>query len=120
MKATEFCYWLQGLFELADPHTLTKQQVECISKHLALTEALARDDSPAAVRQFTAWLRVSMDWLDGSVPEQVLKVRTKLAECFAHAIDKQYGPDAHLDVIHDGQPPHLRPVDPDARIRPRC
>jgi hypothetical protein len=34
----------------------------------------------------------------------------KLAECFAHAIDKQYGPDAHLDVIHNG----------DGDEKPRC
>jgi len=110
MKATEFCYWLQGLFELADPLTLSQQQVECISKHLALTEALTHDDSPALVRQFTEWLRVSLEWLDGNRADQVIKVRAKLAECFAHAIDKQYGPDAHLDVIHNG----------DGDEKPRC
>ena len=120
MKATEFCYWLQGLFELADPLTLNEQQIGCITKHLALTEALRHDNSPALVLQFTKWLRASLDWFDGSVPDQVAKVRTKLAECFAHEIDKQYGPDEHLNAIHNGQPPHLRPVDPKARIRPRC
>lgn len=41
MKATEFCYWLQGFFELnqaAEQYTkqLTPEQVEIIQRHLAL------------------------------------------------------------------------------------
>lgn len=41
MKATEFCYWLQGYFEIdqasATPgNSLTGQQVELIQRHLAL------------------------------------------------------------------------------------
>lgn len=41
MKATEFCYWLQGYFELKSEATkpqshLTAEQVETIQRHLAL------------------------------------------------------------------------------------
>lgn len=41
MKATEFCYWLQGYFELDQASTkpgnaLTGEQVEVIQRHLAL------------------------------------------------------------------------------------
>lgn len=41
MKATEFCYWLQGYFEIhgasATPgNALTGEQVELIQRHLAL------------------------------------------------------------------------------------
>jgi hypothetical protein len=41
MKATEFCYWLQGYFEIdqasAKPgNALTGEQVEIIQRHLAL------------------------------------------------------------------------------------
>lgn len=36
MKATEFCYWLQGLFELSDSKTLTEEQVTKIKNHLKL------------------------------------------------------------------------------------
>lgn len=36
MKAVEFCYWLQGMFELNKPETLDKHQVELIEKHLAM------------------------------------------------------------------------------------
>lgn len=34
MKATEFCYWLQGMFELADPERLDSHQTDLIKKHL--------------------------------------------------------------------------------------
>lgn len=34
MKSTEFCYWLQGMFELADPETLDEHQTELIKRHL--------------------------------------------------------------------------------------
>ncbi|AXQ69167.1 hypothetical protein HOU02_gp558 [Caulobacter phage CcrBL9] len=34
MKTHEFCYWLQGLFEIADPKTLDENQVRIIRAHL--------------------------------------------------------------------------------------
>ena len=36
MKASEFCYWLQGMFELSNPQELNKQQTTQIKRHLAL------------------------------------------------------------------------------------
>jgi hypothetical protein len=37
MKSRDFCYWLQGFFELSvDKPTLAPAQVECIQRHLAL------------------------------------------------------------------------------------
>ena len=36
MKATEFCYWLQGMFELAEPKSLDEQQTDLIKRHLAM------------------------------------------------------------------------------------
>jgi hypothetical protein len=41
MKATEFCYWLQGYFELDQAsskpgNSLSDEQVEVIQRHLAL------------------------------------------------------------------------------------
>lgn len=36
MKSVEFCYWLQGLFELGKPETLNAEQTELIKKHLAM------------------------------------------------------------------------------------
>ena len=34
MKATEFCYWLQGMFELGDVKTLNEDQTEKVKNHL--------------------------------------------------------------------------------------
>lgn len=36
MKAVEFCYWLQGHFELSGKTELTPFQVQQIKNHLAL------------------------------------------------------------------------------------
>lgn len=36
MKSVEFCYWLQGLFELSNPRTLNTEQTKQIRQHLAL------------------------------------------------------------------------------------
>ncbi len=36
MDSMQFCYWLQGLFELADPKILTEKQLEVIKEHLNL------------------------------------------------------------------------------------
>ena len=36
MTSRDFAYWLQGLFELADPKTLNEKQTELIKRHLNL------------------------------------------------------------------------------------
>jgi len=51
MKTTEFCYWLQGFFELYDAsgepnRSLSPQQVQIIKNHLALT--FKHDNDPQA------------------------------------------------------------------------
>ena len=37
MTTDNFCYWLQGFFELTDSSELTPEQVEMIKEHLSLT-----------------------------------------------------------------------------------
>lgn len=34
MKSQEFCYWMQGLFELAEPVELNAKQTDLIKRHL--------------------------------------------------------------------------------------
>jgi hypothetical protein len=36
MKSRDFCYWLQGFFELAEPVTLTPTRVQMIRNHLSM------------------------------------------------------------------------------------
>lgn len=47
MKASEFCYWLQGYFELAQTNHVTRDQVDVIKRHLALV--FVHDLDPAQV-----------------------------------------------------------------------
>lgn len=36
MTSRDFCYWLQGYFEMGGKGGLTAEQTECIERHLAL------------------------------------------------------------------------------------
>ncbi len=36
MHPKDFCYWLQGMFELSDPKLLDAKQTDLIKRHLAL------------------------------------------------------------------------------------
>lgn len=51
MNATEFCYWLQGLFELAEPTELNAEQTDMIRKHLAMAFLHDIDKRPSSEEQ---------------------------------------------------------------------
>jgi hypothetical protein len=36
MTSRDFCYWLQGFFEIADAVTMDRMQVEMVRRHLNL------------------------------------------------------------------------------------
>jgi hypothetical protein len=36
MTSRDFCFWIQGLFELCEPKTLDERQTALIRQHLAL------------------------------------------------------------------------------------
>lgn len=36
MTSRDFCYWLQGVFEVANPQALDARQTEMIRRHLSL------------------------------------------------------------------------------------
>ena len=36
MTSRDFCFWLQGLFELQNPHELNGLQTSAVKRHLAL------------------------------------------------------------------------------------
>lgn len=38
MNSDQFCYWLQGFFELTDAKEVNQKQVEVIKEHLNLVE----------------------------------------------------------------------------------
>jgi hypothetical protein len=45
MKAVEFCYWLQGLFEINTVNELNENQVNVIYKHLQMVFVHEKEDS---------------------------------------------------------------------------
>jgi hypothetical protein len=51
MRSTEFCYWLQGLFEVAEPDTLNAKQVDLIRRHLNMVFLHEIDASYPAEQQ---------------------------------------------------------------------
>ena len=36
MTSRDFCYWLQGYFEIEDPEEVNSKQLDMIQKHLSL------------------------------------------------------------------------------------
>ena len=36
MTSRDFCYWLQGYFEVSEPKEISEKQTQMIKKHLAL------------------------------------------------------------------------------------
>lgn len=51
MKAVEFCYWLQGNFEVANVKSFDEAQTDQIRKHLALVFKHEIDPSYPAKQQ---------------------------------------------------------------------
>lgn len=51
MKAVEFCYWLQGLFEVGEPQTLNAKQTDLIKRHLNMVFEHEIDPSYPAEQQ---------------------------------------------------------------------
>lgn len=46
MTSTQFCFWLQGFFEMSDPTLMTEAQTEMLKRHLALV--FIHDIDPSA------------------------------------------------------------------------
>lgn len=52
MTSRDFCYWLQGYFEIAQPTSLTSDQLEMIKNHLKMVFAYDLDKTvPAEVSE---------------------------------------------------------------------
>jgi hypothetical protein len=100
MKAVEFCYWLQGYFELSEegePRALTSKQIACVKAHLAL---VAKVD-PAHDNMFVEWLGGYLDMPPDM--SRFAKIKRMLASQFQHVVDPSYGGDKEvLQSIHDG------------------
>lgn len=72
MKPEEFCYWLQGYFEMSESKTLDERQVEVLKNHLNLVFTHSIDPS----------------YLEGLSPQDAEKKKVLLDS--AHAGKPQY------------------------------
>lgn len=70
MKSTEFCHWLNGMFELSNPTTINQHQTGLIKKHLEMV--FAYEDRPLP---FCSFLK---GYLTISKPEQIGVEETQL------------------------------------------
>ena len=107
MTSRDFCYWLQGPFEVTDLKSLTVEQVEIIDKHLNMVFEYEKKIEI----NFCIWLRGFMD-AQGPVigpmtTENTQMIKDKLNGVFTHVIDPLYGDKAmqdKLNAIHNGKP----------------
>lgn len=72
MKSVEFCYWLQGLFELAKPTTLDLEQTDLIKRHLGMVFHHEIDPSYG-----NADVQTALNNLHGNKPDQLPKIGGK-------------------------------------------
>lgn len=103
MNAREFCYWLQGAFELCGMAEIDGARAAQIKAHLAL---VAKCD-PNHRNTFVTWLDLTMNdggyYAKGMTARDVEMVGKLLAAQFQHEIDPSYGGDsAALQAAHDG------------------
>jgi hypothetical protein len=106
MKSSEFAYWLQGWFELQEPHYAGATQTALMRAHLALV--FACDPTPSG---FCCWLR---NWFHHENPpvlgdESITAIRDELQKEFIHVIDPSYPNQDVLNAIHGSVTPAGRP-----------
>ena len=85
MTNQEFCYWLQGYFEIAKIKTLTKEQV------LLINGSLKKINEPLGY--FTTWLAdilsfvISKQYHQGLMSFLLVEIINRLNTVFDHVID---------------------------------
>jgi len=146
MRSVEFCYWLQGFFELSHltegvyaSHTdgkpaattlfLQKPHYQCIQDHINLVKTY----EGAKVLPFVHWLEgciagylvssaATNDYDAAPAFAQAVditkEIQTRLGNLFAHEIDPSYGKDKQdaMNQAHTGTRPS-RIHDSDRRLR---
>ena len=65
MQSRDFCFWLQGFFEIANPQELDQQQTKIIRQHLAL---VFRHEIDPSMPDPTGELQKIHDFGTGSPP----------------------------------------------------
>lgn len=110
MKSTEFCYWLQGYFEIAGPEaTLDRPgSLDLMTRHLELVRHHQGSGASSESARFCLWfegfIEASRDLTpDGFGLSATRIIRSKLSDAFLLEIDPSYGDadtDAQRSSIH--------------------
>ena len=119
MRATEFCYWLQGYLLLAECGTLNRKQIGMVKARLDLVFKYANlaHAKPSVASNFCYLL-------DGMISTggcEVALIKSELNKCFLHEIDPSYGDNVQdvLNEIHSGNTKPLTDED-DNPVVMRC
>lgn len=100
MKSVDFCYWLQGWFELFTPEKISSEQVKTIKAHLDLVY----EHNSKEMLPFCAELQGLFQFTSLTEFDEVLtqKIKERLSDTFLNHIDSRYSPHQHalLDTIH--------------------
>jgi hypothetical protein len=111
MRQRDFCFWLQGAFELYAPVGLGEAQVDCVRKHLDLVRESQKDvRRPNPHDGFIKSLRVIL--LDAMVlqGDRLSIVKQLLDAEFIHIDANTEGDQDAMDDIHNtGRPPGGNP-----------
>lgn len=106
MQSTDFCYWLQGWFELEEPKKITSEQLDAISAHLALV--FKYDAQPNRFCQsLQGFLAFNEDPAQGMSVKQTQTLKHMLEDTFKNEIDTRYSATEFeaLDKIHNAFKP---------------
>lgn len=68
MTSRDFCFWLQGYIEMAEPTALSQRQLECVKNHLNLVFKHEIDPSMGDKKQ-----QDELNKLHGGGKDQVLR-----------------------------------------------
>ena len=106
MDSLNFCYWIQGYFEITNPKEIGVKETETIYNHLKLT--LRCDDEP---EKFVVWLN---GYYELAKPKSIDRkttqlIKDRLNSIFQHEIDPLMGgPEIQeeLNKIHTPNYPH--------------
>lgn len=92
MKATEFCYWLQGLFEIHNTIQLNSNQVDLIKKHLQMV--FLHEKNPSKHFDFCKFLDGYLKFSNiKDIDEFVTKrIKNELNTLFVHVTANQFNP----------------------------
>ncbi len=106
MQSRQFCYWLQGSFELYDNTSFSAVQTNIIKEHLKLV--FIYDKQPNGFCHFlNGYFTLSNS--DNIDVEATKAIREELSETFRNEIDPTYPANEQkkLNEIHNGSGPRL-------------